>query len=307
MSPTAMLFVFFVVFLLLHIPIGYCLGLSAMLTLLLTDLMPLSFMVQSFVAAANSFPLLAIPFFVLAGDLMLQGGISQRLVDLGRALFGHLTGALSIICVFCCAIFAALSGSGPATVAAIGGLLIPSMIEEDYDPAFAGVISATAGTLGPIIPPSIVFAIYGVACGVSISDMFMAGFLPGLSMALALAFVAWRTSKKRGFGIKRERSTPRQCLSALNKAKMGSDRPADHSRRNLWWHLHPHGSRGHRLRIRSDRGVVRLQGDQSLSAVLYFFPFRFDLRHLPDSVGRRSGIWPYPYARAGPADDHEFH
>lgn len=137
MSPTAMLFLFFVVFLLLHIPIGYCLGMSAMLTLLLTDLMPLSFMVQSFVAAANSFPLLAIPFFVLAGDLMLQGGISQRLVDLGRALFGHVTGALSIICVFCCAIFAALSGSGPATVAAIGGLLIPSMIEEKYDPAFA--------------------------------------------------------------------------------------------------------------------------------------------------------------------------
>ena len=218
MSPTAMLFLFFVVFLLLHIPIGYCLGMSAMLTLLLTDLMPLSFMVQSFVAAANSFPLLAIPFFVLAGDLMLQGGISQRLVDLGRALFGHVTGALSIICVFCCAIFAALSGSGPATVAAIGGLLIPSMIEEKYDPAFAGVISATAGTLGPIIPPSIVFAIYGVACGVSISDLFMAGFLPGLCMALALAFVAWYTSKKKGFGVKRQRATPKQALHALKDA-----------------------------------------------------------------------------------------
>lgn len=218
MSPTAMLFLFFVIFLFLHIPIGYCLGMSAMLTLLLTDLMPLSFMVQSFVAAANSFPLLAIPFFVLAGDLMLQGGISQRLVDLGRALFGHVTGALSIICVFCCAIFAALSGSGPATVAAIGGLLIPSMIEEKYDPAFAGVISATAGTLGPIIPPSIVFAIYGVACGVSISDLFMAGFLPGLSMALALALVAWYTSKKNGFGVKRQRATPRQALHALKDA-----------------------------------------------------------------------------------------
>jgi C4-dicarboxylate transporter DctM subunit len=219
MSPTAMLFLFFVVFMLLHIPIGYSLGLSSMLTLLLSGLMPLSFMVQSFIAAANSFPLLAIPFFILAGDLMLQGGISQRLVDLGRAMFGHCTGALSIICVFCCAIFAALSGSGPATVAAIGGLLIPSMLEEHYDPAFAGVIAATSGTLGPIIPPSIVFAIYGVACGVSISDLFMAGLLPGLLMALSLAVVAWWTSKKRGFGIKREKSTRREKLQALNKAK----------------------------------------------------------------------------------------
>ncbi|MCD8140016.1 MAG: TRAP transporter large permease [Planctomycetaceae bacterium] len=155
---------------------------------------------------------------MLAGDLMLQGGISSRLVELGRAIFGHMTGSLAIITVFCCAIFAALSGSGPATVAAIGGIMIPAMVDEKYEPGFAATIAATSGCLGPIIPPSIVFAVYGVSCSVSISDLFMAGFIPGLLLAFSLAVFSYIIAKRYNFGVKRQRQTVRQSLTATKNA-----------------------------------------------------------------------------------------
>ena len=218
MNPAILLFILFVVALFLHLPIGYALGFSAIVTLLSLGLYDPSFIIQTYYSAASSFTLLAIPFFILAGDIMLYGGISDKLVGLGRALFGHSKGALGIITVFSCMIFAALSGSGPATTAAIGGILIPAMVEEGYDEGFAATLTATSGALGPIIPPSIPFVMYGITCQVSIADMFAAGMIPGVMMGLILMVYCKLACKKYHFGVPAPKKTGREKLLALKDA-----------------------------------------------------------------------------------------
>ncbi|MDI3499771.1 MAG: hypothetical protein PWR28_771 [Synergistaceae bacterium] len=154
---------------------------------------------QKSVTGLDSFPLLAIPFFILAGALMLQCGISKRLVNLAESLVGFITGGLTMVTVLACMFFAAISGSGPATVSAIGSFMIPAMKEKGYDAGFATAISAAAGTIGVIIPPSIPFVIYGVAAQVSIGDMFIAGAIPGLILGLSLMRVCFIESRRRGY------------------------------------------------------------------------------------------------------------
>lgn len=218
MSATAIMIILFFACILINIPIGFSLGISSAVAIMITDLVPISFIAKTYITAANSFTLLAVPFFILAGDLMLDGGISTRLVNLGRALFGHMTGALSIITVFACAIFAALSGSGPATVAAIGGIMIPAMVEENYDPEYASALASVSGCLGPLIPPSIIMAMYGITCSVSISDLFIIGTLPGIILALVLVVFSYFIAKKYNFGIKSERKRFKESMAAIKDA-----------------------------------------------------------------------------------------
>ena len=148
----------------------------------------------------DSFPLMAIPFFMLAGNLMKSGGISRRILDFADAVVGWVTGSVGMVTVVASMFFAALSGSSPATVTAIGGITIPEMKEEGYDPAYATAITAAAGTIGVIIPPSIQFVIYGVAAQCSISDLFLAGIIPGILIGVVLMIVNYVTAKKCGFG-----------------------------------------------------------------------------------------------------------
>ncbi len=200
---------FFVIALFFNIPIALSLGVAsvgyACLSLFQNgDVAAMNMVIQSFTAALDSTPLLAIPFFCLAGDIMLTGGISRRLVNACLRLMKGIPGALGIAAVVACMIFAAISGSGPATCAAIGGILLPAMAKDGYNKGFSAALVATAGALGPIIPPSLSFIMYGVVAQQSISSLFMSGIVPGVLMGLALIFYVIYCSKKFDFGGKSE-------------------------------------------------------------------------------------------------------
>ena len=181
-----LLFGTFFLLLLLGLPIAFVIQGSSILFLLITELKPLLVVIQRITLGLDSFPLLAIPLFILMGHLMERAGLSQRLVDWVEALCGRVTGALGFVAVVSCTIFAALTGSGPATVAAIGTLLIPSMTASGYPKQSSAGLIAAAGALGPVIPPSIVMIVYGTVMNLSIPKMFVAGIFPGLFIAFLL-------------------------------------------------------------------------------------------------------------------------
>jgi len=186
------------IFMALSVPIGIAIGLSSMLTIYFSDSVDMTMLVQKLFTSLDSFPLMAIPFFMLAGLLMAKGGISEKILNLANQLVGWMVGGLAMVTVVACAFFAALSGSGPATVAAIGSFMIPSMKEKNYSPGFAAAITAAAGCIGVIIPPSIPLILYGVISGTSIGELFKAGILPGILIAIILMIVSYRTVKKDG-------------------------------------------------------------------------------------------------------------
>ncbi|MFM1651563.1 TRAP transporter large permease [Brevibacillus sp. B_LB10_24] len=187
------------VMLLLSVPVALSIGLASMISLINDGTMPLTVLIQRMFAALDSFPLMAIPFFILAGSLMESGGISRRLVNFANSLAGGMTGGLAVVTVVTAMFFSAISGSSAATTAAIGSILIPAMVKKGYDIRFAGATQAVSGELGVIIPPSIPMILFGISAGVSIGDLFLAGFLPGLLIGGSLIFVCWYLSKRRGY------------------------------------------------------------------------------------------------------------
>ncbi|PYG31847.1 TRAP transporter large permease [Pelagimonas varians] len=177
--------------LLFSVPIGICLGLATMIVMVFVDgTPPMVLLARSVVTGADSFPLIAVPLFILAGDLMQHGGMSRRLVGFANALIGHIRGGLAYVNVLACVFFAAISGSSPATVAAIGSNMIPEMEKVGYTRKFSGALTASSGMIGVMIPPSIPFIIYGVTAEVSIGKLFLAGVVPGILFALMFMFVA---------------------------------------------------------------------------------------------------------------------
>jgi len=212
------LFGSFVVFLLLSVPIGIALGLSTMTTIFVTDAIPLPFLMKELVTSMDSFPIMAVPFFILAGEIMGKGGISERLFNFANALVGNRTGGFAMATIVTCMFFAAISGSGPATVAAIGGIMIPAMVKQGYDKKFATAVVAAAGSIGVIIPPSIPMVIYGVVGGASIDKMFMAGIFPGVLVGLALMTWAYIYSKKHNYRGT-EKTTVKKLLTSFWDAK----------------------------------------------------------------------------------------
>ena len=202
-----LLFSLLLIFIALSIPIGITVGLSTGICLMLTTDIPLTMIAQKSATGLDSFPLLAIPFFILAGALMCTGGISRRLVNLAESLVGFIVGGLAMVTVLACMFFAAISGSGPATVSAIGSFMIPAMRERKYHGDFAAALTAAAGTIGVIIPPSIPFVIYSVVALTSIGDMFIAGVIPGVLIGLALMIVCYFTAKKRNYLSSKEPPT----------------------------------------------------------------------------------------------------
>ena len=182
----AVLIIAFFVLLFLGIPIAIALCASAILYLALYTEIPFIIIGQQMLKGVDSFTLMAIPFFVIAGCLMQSGGISRRIVDFAKKLVGWMPGGLAVVDVVASMIFAAMTGAGAATTAAVGGIMIPSMEEEGYDPGFASAVQTVGGVFGPIIPPSILMVLYAVAAGTSVGDMLLAGLLPGLFLGLVL-------------------------------------------------------------------------------------------------------------------------
>ncbi len=208
-----LLFLFF----LMGMPITFSLGVTSLLGLLLTDV-PLLVIVQRLWTAVDTFSLVAVPLFILAGDLMSNGGISRRLVDFAQALVGHLTSGLAMVAVVACMFFAAVSGSAIADAAAIGGLLIPTMIANRYHPPFTASLVAAAGTIGPIIPPSIPMVLYGAMTNTSIAMLFAGGFVPGVLMGIGLMVYSYHVGKKRGYVGRETRAGLREVFRGFANA-----------------------------------------------------------------------------------------
>jgi C4-dicarboxylate transporter, DctM subunit len=213
------LFGSFGMLLLLSVPIAVALGLSGLLALIYSGNMPLDFLAQNFTTSVDSFPIMAVPFFLLAGEIMGKGGLSKRLFYVADTLVGNRTGGIAIATIITCLLFSAISGSGPATVAAVGGIMIPAMVQLGYDKRFATGLVAAAGALGVILPPSIPMIVYGVTSGVSVGDLFIAGVVPGVLVAVALGAYAFAYSKKKGYGGTGQPFSFRRTGKALWDAK----------------------------------------------------------------------------------------
>lgn len=209
----------FFVMLFLGIPIAFALCISSILYLVIyCPTIPLIIVAQQMLKGVDSFTLLAIPFFVIAGALMQSGGISRRIVDFAKQLVGWLPGGLAIVDILASMIFAAMTGAGAATTAAVGGIMIPSMEEDGYDPGFASAVQAMGGIFGPIIPPSTLMVLYAVASGESVADMFLGGILPGLVLGGILIVVVVALCVKKGYGSKGKETRGKFSLKALGKS-----------------------------------------------------------------------------------------
>ncbi len=178
------------------VPIAYSLLLCGVALMWHLDLFDAQILAQNVINGADSFPLLAVPFFMLAGEAMNQGGLSRRIVNLALAVVGHVRGGLGYVAIIAACILSALSGSAVADAAALSALLIPMMVAAGHDKARSGGLIAASGVIGPIIPPSIGFVIFGVAANVSISKLFLAGIFPGLLIGASLWFTWWLLVRK---------------------------------------------------------------------------------------------------------------
>lgn len=211
----AMVFVFTMA---IGVPIPFAAGIATVAGLHVADI-PMTLMAQAAWTAFEPFPLVTIPLFVLAGQLMEQGGMSEKLVNIAQKLVGAYKGGLGLVTVVACMFFAALSGSGPATTAAIGSITIPAMQKEGYRSRFAGAVAAAAGALGSMIPPSNLLIIFALVTDVSIPRLFLAGIVPGVALGLMLMVVVFIISYRNDYGGTGERFRWRPLLEALWEGK----------------------------------------------------------------------------------------
>ncbi len=195
MSAGLVVFGSFAVLLFLGVPIALSLGMASVITLLYENL-PLSIIPANLYSSTGKFVLLAIPFFILGGNIMEKSGISSRLIDFAKTLVGHRKSGMAMVCVIVACFFAAISGSGPATVAALGMIIIPAMTQVGYDKASSTALMSTAGAIGIVIPPSITFVIYGSITGNSVGQLFAAGLVPGILMGVVLVLAMKFVSRK---------------------------------------------------------------------------------------------------------------
>jgi TRAP-type transport system large permease protein len=177
-------------------PIAYALLLSGIALMVYMDMFDAQIVAQNIINGADSFPLMAVPFFMLAGEIMNTGGLSKRIVDVALALVGHVKGGLGYVAILAACILSALSGSAVADAAALSALLVPMMVQAGHSKALSGGLIAASGVIGPVIPPSIGFVIFGVVGGVSITKLFLAGLVPGILIGLGLAFAWWWEVRK---------------------------------------------------------------------------------------------------------------
>ncbi|MDE5415167.1 TRAP transporter large permease [Alkalihalobacterium chitinilyticum] len=214
-----LVFALLILLFIINVPIAIALAMSAAIIFIIQDSIPLLSIMQRMFSSVDSFPLLAIPFFILAGKLMESGGMSKRLIHLANVIFGRMRGGLAVVSIIACAFFAALSGSAAATTAAIGSILIPAMVKKGYDRNFSAAVQATGGTIGIVIPPSVPIILFGVAAGASISDLFIAGIIPGLFIVVSLTILVYVISIIKGYGGG-EKYNFKEFLIALKDASL---------------------------------------------------------------------------------------
>ncbi len=224
MSDTMWVVIVFVVLTLMGVPLIASVGIATAVALYLIDI-PFTLLSQTGFTALQPFPLLTIPLFILAGQLMEKGGMSNRLILIANALVGAYKGSLGLVTVLGCMFFAALSGSGPATTAAIGSVTIPSMLREGYSPRFAAAVSASAGALGSMIPPSNLLIIFALVGEESIPRLFLAGIVPGIFVGLLLLVVAGGICIIYGYGGKGDPFSWRPLLKAIWDGKWAIGAP----------------------------------------------------------------------------------
>ena len=213
----AILFISFFALALIGLPIFMCLGLSTLLVGQLADLSATN-IVQQMYRGLDTFPLLAVPFFVLMGKIMNEGKITNLLIELSNSLVGHIKGALGHINVVVSMLFAGVSGSSVADTAGVGGILIPAMKKEGYSPRLSAVITAASSTLGSIIPPSIMMVVYGATAGISIGRLFLGGAIPGLLIGLFQMVVIYYYAKKHGYGALRKSASLKNIFLSTTKS-----------------------------------------------------------------------------------------
>ncbi len=216
--PITLAAITLVTLLILSVPIGVAIGSSVVVAVMVGDL-PAEFLMQKLVLSLYSLPLLAVPFFVLSGEIMQKGSMAQSLLAFSKCLVGHIRGGLAHVSILTSMFYGALSGSAPATVAAVGGIMIPAMEKEGYSKDFASAVNTASGCLGVMIPPSVPLIIYGTTANVSVGDLFIGGIFPGIFIGLLLMvasyIVAWRTQT----GNKGARAPWRETLAAFSRAK----------------------------------------------------------------------------------------
>ncbi|MGB9794941.1 TRAP transporter large permease, partial [Caldisericum exile] len=217
MSPALILFGLFILLIVLGAPIGTAVGVAGVFGILRYDL-GVTMIAKNFIAGIAKFPLIAIPFFVLEGELLAKGGLAKKISDFIIILVGRARGGLAIAAVATAAFWGSISGSGPATAAAIGLIFIPSMIEQGYLDTFAASVVAASSGLAIIIPPSIAFIVYGNITGVSIGALFLGGILPGLVIMGFFMIITYIISRKRNYRGIRERGSLKEIWNAFKEA-----------------------------------------------------------------------------------------
>ena len=222
MNVSLVLFGSFFILLFLNVPISISLAVSSILTLLASPLpnSMLSLVATNLYTASNKYVLLAIPFFILGGNIMDVSGISTRLIDFFRSLVGHTKHGLAMVCVIVACFFAAISGSGPATVAALGAILIPAMTNTGYEKSTSAALMSTAGAIGIVIPPSITFVVYGSVTGTSIGSLFMSGIIPGILIGIFIYYAMKISSRGREL-VQMPKASGKERWAAFKNAVWG--------------------------------------------------------------------------------------
>lgn len=271
------------------IPIAYALFAAALTYFGFIDTTTVPYLLmQKFITSTQSFPFLAIPFFIMCGSIMNYGGISARLMDFADALTGHLPGGLAQINVLLSMLMGGCSGSANADAAMECKLLVPEMEKRGYSKGFSAAITAASSCVTPIIPPGINLIVYGLIAGASVGQLFAAGYIPGLLMAVTLMIAVAIISKKRGYAPSRPR---RATLGEIGRpgaqVLLGAVFPTGHHHGHALRHLHADGSRRCGRALLPDRGQVRLQG--SAQGALHPHPARDHLRHRHRHAHHRVG------------------
>ena len=214
------IFALLAVLMLTGMPISISLGLTVLTFLFTMTEVPIESVALKLFTGIEKFEIMAIPFFILAGNFLTHGGVARRMINFASSMVGHWHGGLALAGVVACALFAAVSGSSPATVVAIGSILLPAMVKQGYPKSFGVGVIGTAGGLGILIPPSIVMVIYAVSTNSSIGKLFIAGIVPGLLLAAVLLGVTWFAAKKRNYP-RMAKASWSQRLAALRESIWG--------------------------------------------------------------------------------------